>query len=59
MNSSNEGIVKSIKSNNFIEEEGYRVNYQKASTGAKDRADKALKNKKDIRQLLTKCKSGY
>ena len=59
VNSSNEGIVKSIKSNNFIEEEGYRVNYQKASTGAKDRADKALKNKKDIRQLLTKCKSGY
>lgn len=59
VNSSNEGIMKSIENNNVIGEGGYRENYKKASTGAKGSADKALKNEKDIREMLAKCKSGY
>lgn len=57
--SSNEGILKSIKSNNSIGEQGYRANFVKAIAGAKESADKALKNEADIRKLLAKCKSGY
>lgn len=59
VNSSNDGIVRSRNNRDSNAEEGYRKNYNFSSSSAQTMATKGLKIERDIRNLLSKCTSGY